>query len=109
MVLRITEHDGADSGAVLRLEGRFVAEMAEVVERECSRLLGDRAEVTLDLAGVRLVDREAVEVLRRLGLAGAEILCPPGPVEAVLEGAGVHVTRVPVEGPEGRHQPNPIE
>jgi anti-anti-sigma regulatory factor len=103
VVLRITEHDGADSGAVLRLEGRFVAEMAEVVERECSRLLGDRAEVTLDLAGVRLVDREAVEVLRRLGLAGAEILCLRGPVGAVLEGAGIHVTLLPDEGLDARH------
>ena len=103
MVLRITELDGADSGAILRLEGRFVAEVASVVEMECTRLLGDRAEVTLDLAGVRLVDREAVEVLRRLGLAGAEILCPPGPVEAVLEGAGVHVTPVPAEDSDGRY------
>ena len=92
MVLRITQNEGADSGAILRLEGRVVAEVAAVLEQECSELLRSRDEVSLDLAGVSFVDRVGVEVLQRLSRAGAEILCPSGPVASVLEGAGVRVT-----------------
>jgi anti-anti-sigma regulatory factor len=92
MVLRITQNEGSDSGAVLRLEGRVVAEVAAVLEQECSELLRSLDEVSLDLVGVSFVDRAGVEVLQRLSRAGAEILCPSGPVASVLEGAGVRVT-----------------
>jgi STAS domain-containing protein len=92
VVLRITQNKGSDSGAILRLEGRVVGEMAAVLEQECFELLKTREEVSLDLAGVSFVDLAGLEVLQRLSLAGAEILCPSGPVSSVLEGAGVRVT-----------------
>jgi anti-anti-sigma regulatory factor len=92
MVLRITQNEGSDSGAILRLEGRVVAEVAAVLEKECFELLKSRAEVSLDLTGVSFIDLAGIEVLQRLNLAGAEILCTSGAVASVLEGAGVHVT-----------------
>jgi anti-anti-sigma regulatory factor len=95
MVLRITQNNGADSGAIMRLEGRVVAEVSGVLEQECFELLKRRDEVSLDLARVNFVDRAGIEVLLRLSLAGAEILCPSGPVASVLEGAGVRVTLEP--------------
>jgi len=92
MVLRITQNEGSDSGSILRLEGRVVAEVAAVLETECFELLKNLDEVCLDMGGVSFVDRAGVEVLQRLSLAGVEILCPSGPVASVLEGAGVRVT-----------------
>jgi anti-anti-sigma regulatory factor len=92
VVLRISQIEGSDSGTILRLEGRVVAEVATVLEQECSELLGGWDEVMLDLAGVTFVDLAGVEVFRRLSRAGAEILCPSGAVASVLEGAGVPVT-----------------
>jgi hypothetical protein len=95
VVLRITQSHGADAGAVMRLEGRIAEESAMLLEFECKQLLQDRAEVSLDLAGVDFVDRLGLEVLGRLSHAGAEILCPSGPVASVLEGAGIPVTLEP--------------
>jgi len=92
VVLRINQIEGSDSGTVLRLEGRVVAEVAAVLEQECSELLRTWDEVSLDLAGVTFVDLAGIEVFRRLSRAGAEILCPAGAVASVLEGAGVRVT-----------------
>lgn len=92
MVLRITQHEGSDSGSVLRLEGRVVAEWASLLESECTELLRSHDEVSLDLADVSFIDRYGVEVFQRLSQAGAEILCTSGPVASVLEGAGVRVT-----------------
>ena len=92
MQLRITEVKGSDSGAVLRLEGRVVAEWAAILEQACSELLGSRDEVCLDLAGVNFVDSAGIAVLQRLSRAGAVILCPSGPVASVLEGMGVRIT-----------------
>ncbi len=92
MTLRITREEGSRSRALLRLEGSIVAEWAALLERECSGLLRSRGAVSLDLAGVRLVDRSGVEALERLSRAGVEIRCRPGPVAGVLEGEGVRVT-----------------
>jgi len=92
MVLRITQVEGSDAGAVLRLEGRVVAEWASLLEQACTDLFAQRDEVRLDLAGVSFIDQAGVEALRRLSRAGAEILCTSGPVASVLEGVGIHVT-----------------
>ena len=92
MVLRITEFDGCDAGAILRLEGRVVAEWPALLEQACSELLRTRYEVSLDLVGVSFVNRAGVEVLKRLNRAGTEILCASGPVANLLAGAGVRVT-----------------
>ena len=90
MLLRIIE--GSDSGAILRLEGRFVPEVAAGLEEECSELLRSRDEVSVDLAGVSFVDSTGLEVFERLSRAGAEILCTSGLVASLLKGAGVRVT-----------------
>jgi anti-anti-sigma regulatory factor len=92
LVLRITQEDGSDSGTILRLEGRVVAEGGVLLEHECREILRVLDEVCLDLTSVTFVDRAGVEALRRLSGAGVEILCPPGPVASVLEGAGIPVT-----------------
>lgn len=103
MVLRIMQRKGFWSKTILRLEGRLIAEVAALLESECAELLGERHQVSLDLAGVSFVDRSGTEALQRLSRAGIEILCPSGPVAGVLEGAGVRIT-VDVEGvDDGRH------
>jgi anti-anti-sigma regulatory factor len=90
--LRITRRRGSRSRATLKLEGRVVAEWAALLERECSRLLRSRAEVSLDLGTVTFVDRAGVQALERLSRKGVVIRCRPGAVASVLEGEGVHVT-----------------
>ena len=92
MELRITEYEGCDSGAILRLEGRVVAAWPALLEQACAELLKTRYEVRLDLVDVSFVDGVGVEVLRRLSRAGTEILCASGPVASALEQAGVRVT-----------------
>lgn len=91
-MLRITQEDGSDSGTILRLEGRIVAEGGVLLEHECHEVLRVLDEICLDLAGVTFIDRAGVEALRRLSRAGVEILCASGPVASVLEGEGVPVT-----------------
>ena len=94
MTLRITLEAKSGSRAWrLRVDGILAAEGASLMEHECNRALESRGSVSLDLAGVHLVDRAAVESLRRLSAAGVEIVCRPGPVAVVLEGEGLHVTR----------------
>ena len=91
-MLRITREEGSHSWPTLRLEGSIIAEWAALLERECSDLLGSSGAVSLDLAGVRLVDCAGIEALERLSLAGVEIRCLAGPVASVLEGEGIPVT-----------------
>ena len=92
MVLRINQSDGSDSGSILQLEGRILAEEAAFLQRECFQLLQSRDEVSLDLTEVSFVDRAGVSVLLQLQLAGVEIRCRPGAVASVLEGEGIRLT-----------------
>ena len=89
MTFRITREEGSRK---LKLEGRLVAEWADLLERECSDLLRPSTSVSLDLADVSFVDRAGVEALERLSRAGVEIRCPSGAVASVLLGEGVRVT-----------------
>jgi len=91
VTLRITRDRASRSRARVRLEGSISAEWAELLELECALLLRSSSAVSLDLAGVGFVDCAGVEALRRLGLAGVEIHCPPGPVASVLDGEGIRV------------------
>jgi anti-anti-sigma regulatory factor len=93
VTLRITRRRGSRSRATLKLEGRVVAEWAALLERECSRLLRSRAEVSLDLSAVTFVDRAGVQALERLSRKGVEIRCRPGAVASVLEGEDIPVTQ----------------
>ena len=102
MTVRITREEGSGSRALLRVEGRLVAEGAALLERECFGVLRSRGAVSLDLAGVNFVDRAGVEALERLSRAGVEIRCRSGPVASVLEGEGVRVTRDADDVGDGR-------
>ena len=95
MVLRINQNDGSDSGSILLLEGRILAEEAAFLQRECFQLLQSRDEVSLDLTDVSFVDRAGVSVLLELQLAGVEIRCRPGAVASVLEGEGIRLALDP--------------
>lgn len=94
MTLRITREEGSRSPVRLSLEGSVVGQWATLLEQECSRLLQDFAAVSLDLTRVGIVDLAGVEALERLGRAGVEIRCRAGVVASVLEGEGIHITRV---------------
>lgn len=93
MTLRITHEGESTLRATLRLEGSLVGEWAALLEHECSGLLSAATAVSLNLTGVRLVDRAGVEVLGRLSRAGVEVLCSNGAVASVLEGEGITVKR----------------
>jgi len=90
-MLRITRELRSGGRTTLRLEGSVIAEWADLVERECSALRRT-GSVSLDLAGVGLVDRAGIDALTRLGRAGVEIRCHPGAVASVLEAEGVRIT-----------------
>lgn len=94
-MMRITHAQESDDRITLSLEGSISAEWADLLKRECSRLLQAGASVTLDLAGVDFVDRLGVESLRRLGRDGVEIRCRCGAVANVLEAEGVPITLRP--------------
>jgi len=97
-MMRITFAQVSDGRATLRLEGSLASEWAALLERECSSLLHDGVSLTLDLAGVDLVDRRGVETLRRLGREGVEIRCHFGAVASVLEAEGVRITLLSFNG-----------
>ena len=103
VVLRIRKRDGSDSGSILLLEGRLLAEEALLLERECFELMQSRDEVSLDLTGVSFVDQAGVKVLRQLHLAGVEIRCRPGAVASVLEGEGIRLELDEDEAHAGWH------
>lgn len=94
-MMRITHEQGPGERTTLRLEGSLSAEWADLLERECYRLLDAGIFVSLDLAEVDFVDRLGVEGLRRLGRDGVEIRCRHSAVASVLEAEGVPVTIVP--------------
>ena len=103
MVLRIRQRNGADSGSILMLEGRILAEVADLLERECFELLRSRDEVSVDLSEVSFVDKAGVKVLLQLHLAGVEIRCRPGAVASVLEGEGIALALDQDAADEGGH------
>jgi hypothetical protein len=102
VTVRITREEGSGSRALLRVEGRLVAEGAALLERECFGVLRSWGAVSLDLAGINFVDRAGVEALGRLSCAGVEVRCRSGPVASVLEGEGVRVTRDADDVGDGR-------
>ena len=93
VTLRITREESSHRRTRLLLEGSVVGEWTTLLEQECSRLLRSSIAVSIDLTGVGIVDRAAVETLERLSRAGVEIRCRPSAVASVLEGEGIRVTR----------------
>jgi hypothetical protein len=72
MTCRIDGHS-TEQGVVLHISGRIAAEGLEVVRTA----LNGRRVVAIDLAGVELVDREAVTLLAQTEAEGIELRgCP---------------------------------
>ena len=92
MLLRITHQDAG----TLKLEGRLVQPFIELLERECSELLGVPGAVTLDLSSVTFVDRTGVESLKRLHRRGVVIRGCSDAVASILEAEHIPVERAGV-------------
>jgi anti-anti-sigma regulatory factor len=92
-VLRIQRHDVNARTVSLVLQGRIVAEWAELLERECAELMRSHLRVVLDLSDVVFIGRHGVEVLGCLSRAGARLIgCTPL-IAAMLEQEGIAVRR----------------
>jgi anti-anti-sigma regulatory factor len=96
-MLRI-HHDVVGAHEVtLRLQGRIVAEWAELLERECRSLMRFGHRVVLDLSDVVFIGRSGVGVLGRVSRGGVRIVgCTPL-IAAMLEQEGIAL-----DGPLGR-------
>lgn len=73
MTLKI-EKDSGDNGPVIRLAGRLRSEHLSELKMQ---LQGDGQQVAFDLAGITLVDVEAVRFLNACAARGVELMhCP---------------------------------
>jgi anti-anti-sigma regulatory factor len=92
-VLRIQRNDVNARTVTLALQGRIVAEWADLLERECADVMRSKLRVVLDLSEVVFIGRHGVETLGRLGRAGVRFTgCTPL-VAAMLEQEGITVRR----------------
>ena len=88
-MLRIQRYDLNARTVRLVLQGRIVAEWADLLERECAELMRSRLRVVLDLSDVVFIGRYGVEALGRLSRAGARFIgCTPL-IAAMLEQEGI--------------------
>ena len=65
-MLRITPDVEGTKRVVLKLEGRLVSRVTEILDAECSRHADAGREVTLDLADLVFLDCDGALVLDRL-------------------------------------------
>ena len=65
-MLKITEGVGEDGTALLYLEGQVNGPWLAEVKRCCDRVLATARRLTLDLANVSFVDRDAIDLFREL-------------------------------------------
>ena len=88
-MLRIQRHDVNARTVSLLLQGRIVAEWADLLERECGELMRSKLRVVLDLSEVVFIGRYGVEALGRLGRAGVRVIgCTPL-IAVMLEQEGI--------------------
>lgn len=92
-MLRILRHDEVDNRVVLILQGRIVAEWADLLESECLELSRSGLRVWLDLAGVTFIGRPGVDVLGRLVRSGIEIVGCSALIADMLEQEGIEAAR----------------
>jgi anti-anti-sigma regulatory factor len=77
-MLRIQRNDTSAHTVILILQGRIVADWADLLERECLELLRSERCVVLDLADVVFIGRSGLEALGRVVRAGARVIgCTP--------------------------------
>lgn len=65
-MLKITEHAEPDGTAMLYLEGQINGPWLAEVRRCCDRALASARRLTIDLANVSFVDRDALVLFREL-------------------------------------------
>ena len=76
--LRITRVE-SDGGIVLQIDGRLVAESLNALEQACEDA---RLQLTLNLEGLRWIDDQGAETLRRL-IAGGTVVTGASPYVAL--------------------------
>jgi anti-anti-sigma regulatory factor len=92
-MLLIQRNDVGTQTVALILQGRIVAEWADLLERECQELGRSGLRVVLDLSDVVFIGRSGLEVLGRLGREGVSISgCSPL-IAAMLEQEGIAAKR----------------
>lgn len=69
-MLRLTRVKNGASGTILKVEGQLAAGWVEVLEAECSTLVGGGRPLSLDLADLTYVDGRGRRLLRGLGRGG---------------------------------------
>ena len=92
-MLRIKRKDVDAQRVVLVLQGRIVAEWADLLERECAELSRSDLLVALDLAEIVCIDRSGFEVLSRLSRAGIVITSCSPLMADTLEQEGIPARR----------------
>ena len=65
-MLRVTRVHEGSATVRLRVEGRLTSVCGDELERACHRLLEEGKRVLLDFMEVSFIDRDGVEMLRRL-------------------------------------------
>lgn len=77
-MLRLTRLQDSTRAITIKVEGQIVGEWAAFLEQECLSLRDLSAPVSIDLAGVHLVDTRGIDVLQRLTAARFVLVhCPP--------------------------------
>ncbi len=77
-MLRIVLVEPANGTVALRLEGRVIGPWVEELRRSCEPVLATGARLRIDLTDVSFVDRDGVELFRRLrSRRGALVNCSP--------------------------------
>src|SRR4029077_9766424 len=84
-VLRISKLCENPSGLRLKLEGRIVSEWVSILEEQILECLKKNQKVLLDFSELRFVDKDGVEMLRRMPSEKIEIINCPGFIEEFLK------------------------
>ena len=84
-MLRISKLCENPSGLRLKLEGRIVSEWVSILEEQILECLKKTQKVLLDFSELRFVDKDGVEMLRRMPSEKIEIINCPGFIEEFLK------------------------
>jgi len=77
-MLRIEPVETSSGHCLLRLEGEVLGPWVDEMSRACDQALATGAKLTLDLTDVTFLDRQGIELFRRLIKAGVVVLnCSP--------------------------------
>lgn len=65
-MLKIVCHESADKSITLKLEGRVIGPWVEEVKRLSEKILASGGNLIFDLSEVSFVDREGIDLFRKL-------------------------------------------